>query len=912
MLLTLINVCLSFLLLYIMNQYQQQKLNDFKGQNRLPKFAIPHRYDLTLKPDLQVCTFSGHVTVELSILDPTRFLVLNSIDLVIHDTHFTGSNNHKVVPSEVVVDKDDEALVVVFDEALNVGQGVLEIKFSGVLNEHMKGLYKGTYVDEGVRKNMAVTQFEPADARRCFPCWDEPALKATFKITADNVPSALTVLSNMPVSKETINGDFKTVSFEESPAMSTYLVAVVVGLFDYIEETTSDGIRVRAYCPVGKSDKGKLALSISVKSLELYTKYFSMPYMLPKLDMVAVPDFSGGAMENYGLITYRETELLHDDLHSAAANTQRLSIVVTHEVGHQWFGNLVTLEWWTHLWLNEGFATWVSYLATDTLFPEWRVWRQFLEVTAGGLRMDSLEQSHPVEVEVGNASSVLEVFDEISYNKGSSLVRMVNEYLGDEIFQKALSSYVKKYTYKNAKTEDLWAVLSDESGVEVNKLMDIWTKQTGYPLISVKLQDSTLQFDQTRFTLLGQQHEGQWIIPITLSMGSYSNCKKLLLETKVGKLDISELYHSYYSSLQQNGNNNKEVVEKVWVKVNVGHSGFYRVKYDESLTARLRKAIEDKCLSPEDKFGILDDTYALCEAGEESILSLISLMDLYRDDLDYLVLSRLITACYNTSKILKDAIYDPWNHLNQFFIDLIISSAEKLGMEPVYGECLLNSMLREEVYMALATFGHKETHEELKRRFQTYVYDKTTSVFPVDIRKAVYISIMKTSSVVERSEIDSLLKLYKETDAVQEKTRILSCLASSPDPDMVIEILNLMFTEEVREQDTEYVTARISMEARETAWIWLKENWDTIIKRWGQGMVFHHFIRDIVTPFSSHEMAEEVKEFFNSRVTPSFARNLKQSIEQIRIKANWVDKIRQEESLIPKLARGLTRRPMST
>ncbi|MFS7974548.1 putative membrane alanyl aminopeptidase [Helianthus anomalus] len=894
-----------------MNQ-NEQKLEHFKGQHRLPNFAIPHRYDLTLKPNLHVCTFSGSVIVNLSILESTRFLLLNSIDLVIHQSFFTDSNNHKVVPSEVVVDKDVEMLVLVFNELLSVGDGVLEIHFSGLLNEHMKGFYKGTYVDGGVRKNMATTTFEPSDARRCFPCWDEPALKATFKITVGDVPLELTAISNMPISDEIITGDVKTVCFEESPIMSTYLVAVVVGLFDYIEETSPGGIRVRSYCPVGKSENGKLALSIAVKSLELYTKYFSMPYTLPKLDMVGVPDFPAGAMENYGLIVFRETELLHDDLHSAAANTQRLLIVVTHEVGHQWFGNLVTMEWWTHLWLNEGFATWVSYFATDTLFPEWRIWTRFLEETAEGLQLDALEQSHPVEVEVHNASSVIEVFDAISYQKGSSLIRMLKEYLGDDVFQKSMSSYMKKYAYKNAKTEDLWSVLSEESGVEVNKLMDIWTKQTGHPVISVKLEDCTLQFEQTRFMSLGLQGEGQWIIPITLSVGSYDNCKKFLLETKVGKLDISDLYHSYFSSSQPQDKKNQEIAEKPWVKVNVGHTGFYRVKYDGVLTARLMKAIQDKCLSPDDKFGILDDAYALCEAGEGSILSLLSLMDLYREDLDYVVLSRLMNACYNTAKILKDAIYDPWNHLNQFFIDLIISSAEKLGMEPVPGESHLNTLLREEVFKALATFGHKETHEELKSRFQIYINDKFTSVLPVDIRKAAYISIMRTSSAIDRSGFDSLLKLYREADAVQEKARTLSYIASSPDPELVKEALDLMLTDEMREQDTVYVTARISLEGRETAWIWLKENWDVIVKRWGQGMVFHRFIRDIVTPFSSHEMAEEVEEFFSNRVTPSFVRILKQSIEKIRIKAKWIEKIRQEESLIPKLTRGLTRTTVET
>ncbi|KAH1206472.1 Aminopeptidase M1 [Glycine max] len=264
--------------------------------------------------------------------------------------------------------------------------------------------------------------------RRCFPCWDEPACKDTFKITLD-LPSELVALSNMPIVEEIIDGDLKIVSYQESPIMSTYLVAVVVGLFDYVEDHTSDGVKVRGY--------------------------FATPYSLPKLDMIAIPDFAAGAIENYGLVTYRETALLYGDQHSAAANKQRVATVVAHELAHHWFGNLVAMEWWTHLWLNEGFATWVSYLATDSCFLEWKIWSKFLHESTEGLSLDGLAESHPIEVEINHACEIDEIFDAISYRKGAYVIRMLQSYLGVECFQRSLASYIKRHACSNAKTEDL-------------------------------------------------------------------------------------------------------------------------------------------------------------------------------------------------------------------------------------------------------------------------------------------------------------------------------------------------------------------------------------------------------------------------------------------------------------------------
>ncbi|GAB4842590.1 hypothetical protein Ancab_012566 [Ancistrocladus abbreviatus] len=886
----------------IVEEKKMNKIKQFKGKNQLPKFAIPKSYNLSLKPDLLACTFTGSVQISVSIIEQTSVLVLNVLELSIHQACFIDSSATEVKqfrPSDVVVDGDDEILVLVFDEVLGVGDGVLEINFSGVLNDYMMGFYRGTYLDGGEKKNMASTQFEAVDARRCFPCWDEPALKATFNVTLV-VPSELTALSNMPISSEEHHGHLKTVHFEESPLMSTYLVAFVVGSFDYVEDTTVDGVKVRAYCPIGESDRGRFCLSIALNALDFFTKYFSMPYPLPKLDMVAVPDFSAGAMENYGLIIYRAVELLQDDVHSAAANKQRAAIVVAHEVAHQWFGNLVTMQWWTHLWLNEGFATWISYLAVDNFFPEWRIWTQFLEETSDGLRQDSLEQSHPIEVEIGHASTVDEVFDAISYCKGSAVIRMLQDYLGDETFRKSLSSYMKKYACKNAKTEDLWRVLSEEAGFDVSKMMDTWTKQMGYPLISVKLVGQSLEFEQSHFLSSGQQGHGQWIVPLSFATGSYTKCWKFLLETKFGSFDISNMLDS---SKGNSGSSEDEIQgesgEDIWLKVNVDQAGFYRVKYEDKLASLLNKAIQNNFLSAADKFGILDDTYALCQACEVPFSSLLSLIDVYKDELDYIVLSRLIDICISITTISMDAIPDTVDGLKQFFINLLCSSAEKLGWDPKSGESHLDSLLRGKVLKALATFGDEKTQKEAMTRFKAFMDDTNTLLLPPDTREAAYVAVIRNSNVDDRKGLRALLSIYRQAEAAQEKNRVLRTIASSADPNIVSEALDLVLSNEVREQDVIFVLRGISLEGREIAWRWMKDNWEVIKSKWGPGrsMLLTRFVRSIPGVFSSHQMADEVDEFFTRHPNPSIAMTVNQSIEKIRIKARWVNHIKQEPSL---------------
>lgn len=868
----------------------------FKGSPRLPSFAAPRRYDIELLPDLTAFKFDGKLSVTLDILQETSHLVLNVFDLTIQSgSVWLRSNETRQVfwPTSVEVDKEDEILVLSFEQSLPVGEAILCMEFQGNLNDSMKGFYRSSYLKDGVKRYMAVTQFEPADARRCFPCWDEPAIKATFKMTVQ-VPVDRVVLSNMPVETEVVIGSNKRVSFQESPKMSTYLVAVVVGELEYLEGETPSGNKVRVYCEVGRAEQGKFALDVATKTLPFYEEYFGTPYPLPKMDMVAIPDFAAGAMENYGLVTYRESALLYDEKNSAAANKQRVAIVVAHELAHQWFGNLVTMEWWTHLWLNEGFATWVSFLAVDHLFPDWKIWTQFIDQTVSAFKLDGLVESHPIEVEVGHAREIDEIFDAISYNKGASIIRMLQTYLGAEVFQKGLMAYIKKYAYKNASTEDLWLSLSEQSGEPVRELMDSWTKQKGYPVLAVTIKGSELEVKQSQYLSSGLSGSGEWVVPVTICIGSYSSVTRYLVRGKVCSVPLPPSFN------EDGGSHLKEMSDgkrsSNWIKLNVGQTSFYRVQYDEGLAARLRAAIASGSLEATDRFGILDDTYALCSACKQPLATLLSLMDAFREETDYTVLGSLISVAYKILLVIRDAVPEATPELKQFSGKLLHYAAEKLGWEVKEGESHLDAMLRGEVLSALISFDHEDVVTEAARRFDAFLKDRGTPLLPADIRSAAFKAVMRKTTSSDRSGYDALLRVYRESSISQEKTRVLTNLASSSDPGLVKEALDFSISSEVRNQDTVFVFSGISPEGREIAWIWLKEHWSFLWKNWG-GFLITRFITATTSHFSSEEKAKDIETFFATHGNPAVERTVNQSVERVRITAQWVTHLRAEQGL---------------
>ena len=407
---------------------------------KLSRAVLPLNYDLVLQPDLEKFTFSGHETLELEVVEATNEIVLNAIDLDIEFQRLTTSDNVVAAPPTVTVDEELERISFLFEEELSPGKVVMDLAFEGTLNDQLRGFYRSQYVDDdGNERYLASTQFEATDARRAFPCWDEPAFKATFDVTLI-VPDGLAAISNTAVISETsASAGLRTVKFERSPKMSTYLVAFIVGDMVSVEEQTPSGTLMRVWATRGREEQGRYALDNAVRLLSYFNGYFGIPFPLSKLDHIAIPDFAAGAMENWGAITYRETALLYDPENSAAAARQRIVEVIAHEMAHMWFGDLVTMAWWDDLWLNESFASWMGDKAVDNLYPEWDMWTQFVSAdTNSGLSLDGLRNSHPIEANVGNPSEIRELFDAISYSKGGATLRMLEQFLGPDTFQKGL------------------------------------------------------------------------------------------------------------------------------------------------------------------------------------------------------------------------------------------------------------------------------------------------------------------------------------------------------------------------------------------------------------------------------------------------------------------------------------------
>lgn len=670
--------------------------------------------------------------------------------------------------------------------------------------------------------------------------------------------------------------DLKVVKYATTPIMSTYLLAFVVGDFEYVEARSADGVLVRVYAPIGKKEQGKFALDVAVKTLPFYKSYFNIPYPLPKIDLIAIADFAAGAMENWGLVTYRETALLIDPVNSSSSNKQWVAIVVGHELAHQWFGNLVTMEWWTHLWLNEGFASWIEYLCVDHCFPEWDIWTQFVVMDlARALELDSLNNSHPIEVPVGHPAEVDEIFDAISYQKGASVIAMLHDFLGDDGFRTGLNHYLEKFKYSNTQTEDLWDSLELACNKPVQKIMSTWTQQMGYPVVTVSAKRSgesaILEMSQSKFCANGElepSYQGyEWLIPMVIASESNVNePTKIILDEKSKSITLNN------------------VKQDDWIKINFGQFGFYRVRYTSDMLPMLVPAVAKKVLKPRDRLGLQNDTFALTKAGLLSTTDYLDLLQAYSKEDNYTVWSDIIANFGSIMTVMEYA--DLADGFKAVGIDLLSGIVKELGWDAKADEKHTDGLLRTLAIHCLGRFGHAETITEAKARFAAHL-DGSRPIDP-DLRSSVYKIVISEG---DETTFDSFITLINTTDLQEEKMRIMVSLAAAKRESMIIRSLDFAMSDKVRSQDKVFILegiARSSKIGRQLTWNFLKERWNVLHEIYQGGFLLSRLLKGSLSQFAGEEFSADVREFFASKNVPAAERTIEQVIESIQLNTKWL------------------------
>ena len=840
-----------------------------KKSVRLPANFIPERYGLVLHPDLQKFTFRGEETIEFNLTRPDKVIRLHADELEVDRAEIVlGGRKEK--PVKVTYDKKSESVSFVFKNALPKGKGKLLLSFSGTLNDKMRGFYRSRYDIGGKEYHMATTQFESTDARRAFPCVDEPSAKAVFDVTLMIPKGHIAISNTIPIEIREHDAGVEVVKFEPTPKMSTYLLAFIVGKFEYVENKTKEGTLVRVFVTPGKKKQARFALDVASRVLSFYEKYFGIKYPLPVLDMIAVPDFSAGAMENWGAITYRETAILFDEKNSSTSNKQWVAIVIAHEIAHQWFGNLVTMEWWTHLWLNEGFASYIEYLAVGELFPNWDIWTQFVYQDLGSaLTLDAMENTHPIEVEVRHPSEISEIFDAVSYQKGSSIIRMLAGYLGEDVFRDGLRHYLKKHQYANATTEDLWRAFEHVSGKPVRQIMKNWTAKPGYPLVRISETRRGLAISQRRFLSTPNKPEALrdntiWQVPIKYQRESTKKVERFLLKDKSARFPVRLKPHE-------------------WVSLNAGAEGVYRVDYPARMLAELREAVEKKSLSARERLSILSDAFALAEAGELATPEAMALALSYRKETDFTVWSDLASSLGHLEMLLCDK--KCFSAYRKFLFDIFSGISRRMGWRSKKGERHTDSMLRP---LALYSMGLAGDRATIKKAQDLFSKMKTAARrLDPDIRGVVYGLVAENGG---EGEFNWFTARHKAEKLHEEKNRLLRALYKFKDKKLIARALNYAFSQHVRLQDapTAIINASANHEAKDAAWRFVKKNWGLILERYGKGgHSLPHFVKT-ASRFASRERAAEVEEFFRQNPAPGAERAVLQTIERIRANAEWL------------------------
>lgn len=832
----------------------------------IPKNLQINQYGITIEPDLKDSfTFKGTVNICATVLKSTKEIILNSKELTILEAHIdnNGSRMYKIKSEEIDEDKEKERIIITLNNDLEINSEIIiTIKYRGILNDEMAGFYRSKYQDSD--EYMGVTQFEATDARRAFPCIDEPEAKAIFQIQLI-VPNDLVALSNTSVLAKECRSDKKTIyTFKPTPIMSTYLVAFFVGKVDSIEKEiqleSGKKVLTRVFTPIGKVKEGQFALDLCGKVIIYFSEFFKIEYPLEKMDMIAIPDFAAGAMENWGLITYRSALLLSDEK-TSLNNLTQVAYVICHELAHQWFGNLVTMTWWSELWLNEGFATWVGWHAVDHFFPEWKVWDTFyLLEYLRAINLDSLENSHPIEVDIDKASQVNEIFDAISYSKGACIIDMVVMSTGLENFRNGVANYLKSLKYKNATTDQLWQALSETSGKNISQLMNNWIKIKGFPRLIVNKSN----IKQTKFqdVDLPINNEYIWQIPIKV------NDKIEIIKDENSSVELS---------LEQLLNLNSE------------QKGFYIIDYTKEQILAGKEFVNN--LESIDRASIINNLFLLSEFGYFKLNDTYDIIQqLFLNENAYLTLEILIKELAK----LKSIYYNFPDNLEK--INSILNSLNKnknlhsqiryQKIQQSYQDSLKNVLLIE---LALLV---KDTNviSKLKELFGKD-YDPNLS-------NLIFKAMVKFGN---DEEFDKIIKKYNESSSMSEKNELLSALTNSQNKANLELLLKACFEEKndqinIRKQNIDIVTEGLASNpiGRPIIYNYVKDNWTKIENSLSNGsFLFRKIVTDAFDWNNTPQELNEFDQFFKDKNLPS----LEKTLSQIREKINKNIKLIERNSI---------------
>ena len=824
---------------------------------KLPKGVMPIHYRIELRPDLDKAVLPGSEVIDIEVSEPTDRIVLNAVEMTFDRAELEDEDGQIAA---VTLDAKAQTATLTFPRPISAGPHRLDIVFAGRINSFGRGLFAVDYPTETGRKRMIASHLEPADARRIFPCWDEPALKARFEPTV-TVPETYMAISNMTVAREEPAGTgLKRVSFTPTPPMSSYLFVLAAGELERISAET-DGVEIGVVSTAGKKERGRYALDSAIALLRYYNKYFGVAYPLPKLDLIAVPGGFGGAMENWGGIIFFESRLLFDPASSSQRLQRDIFAVLAHEMAHQWFGDLVTMAWWDDLWLNEGFASWMEAKAAERLNPSWTVWLDTTGVREAAMNADARRTSHPIQQPVADESEAMIAFDSITYNKGRAFIRQLEAYLGEDAFRDGIRRYMADHAYGNATTADLWQALEAAPGTPVAVIAAGYTKQSGVPLVRAEALcvggTQHLHLAQERFTIRPADGPRLWEVPITLApKGAAQLRQRLLLSGSSDDVTVGQCGEP--------------------IKLNLGGVGYYPVQYDEATLHAFAASFGQ--LMPADRVNLLADSWALVEGGRMAPADYFALLEAARGD--------------NTRALCQTVIraFDRLDHLERhrpqraalraFARHFLRSVFDRLGWQAAAGEPPEHNLLRAELIASLGNFGDSDILAEASRRFARFREDPA-SLEP-ELRGAVLHLAGRSS---DRDAWSALLALGRQATVAEERVRFYFALASALDPVLARDTLAIALGDELPANLATSLIYWVASagEHPDLAWEFVETHFDPLAARLGPS--FRDFVAaNLMTNFTDRAQAAELAHFAPAQAS-SGARIATERAEEVVVDA---------------------------